>query len=158
MIEGAEGEEPTEVVSSSGITYDETAKYVTVNVIDPGDGKLVVESESYDTGEMAYFNNKYDGGTTEVSFDMLGSKTLVDEAGAAMAMTDGQFSFSVVDNATGQEVATGVSKADGSIDFGSIFYSYYTKADDSAAADDSASSDADASASSDADQSAGSER
>lgn len=113
---GASGQE------NKGITYD-TAQYdLTVTVTDNGDGTLSTSQELKKADgtvvESADFTNDYDGGTTPVDLtaELSATKVLT-----GRALQDGEFHFVVLDE-NNTEQATGRNNADGSITFGSLYY------------------------------------
>ena len=113
---GASGQE------NKGITYD-TAQYdLTVTVTDNGDGTLSTSQELKKADgtvvESADFTNDYDGGTTPVDLtaELSATKVLT-----GRTLQDGEFHFVVLDE-NNTEQATGRNNADGSITFGSLYY------------------------------------
>ena len=95
-----------------GYTYDDKTLEVTVAVTDNGQGQLVANA-SYSSEEG--FTNTYKAAAT--SLVVKASKKL---AGATLAAD--QFTFELVDKATGEVVATAKNKADGSVDFPALNY------------------------------------
>ena len=97
---------------AAGYTYDSKTFEVTVDVTDNGQGQLVA-SPNYVT--PAEFSNSYQA--TATSLVVKASKKL---SGATLAAD--QFTFELVDKATGQVVATAKNKADGSVDFPALSF------------------------------------
>ena len=97
---------------AAGYTYDAKEVEVTVAVTDNGQGQLVANA-TYSSEEA--FTNTYKAAAT--SLVIKASKKL---AGATLAAD--QFTFELVDKATGQVVETAKNKADGSIEFPALNY------------------------------------
>ena len=97
---------------AAGYTYDSKTFEVTVDVTDNGQGQLVA-SPNYVT--PAEFSNSYQA--TATSLVVKASKKL---SGATLAAD--QFTFELVDKATGQVVATAKNKADGSVEFPALSF------------------------------------
>ena len=95
-----------------GYTYDDKTLEVTVAVSDNGQGQLVANA-TYSSEEG--FTNTYKAAAT--SLVVKASKKL---AGATLAAD--QFTFELVDKATGQVVGTAKNKADGSVEFPALNY------------------------------------
>lgn len=93
-----------------GVTYTNASYTATVTVTDDGNGNLVT-SVSY--SEPVVFTNHYIARGTSIT--PLGQKTLI-----GREMADNEFSFVITEN--GNVVATGLSKADGTIAFTAIHY------------------------------------
>ena len=99
--------------SLPGVTYDTEAKTVKVVVKDNGKGSLVVDSVTPDEAPRFTFENKYEPKTAESSFT-------VKKEFAGHSMKDGDFTFALIDEATGKTVATAKNKADGTVTFSGI--------------------------------------
>lgn len=97
---------------AAGYTYDAKEVEVTVDVTDNGQGQLVANA-TYSSEEG--FTNTYKAAAT--SLVVKASKKL---AGATLAAD--QFTFELVDKATGQVVGTAKNKADGSVEFPALNY------------------------------------
>ena len=97
---------------AAGYTYDAKEVEVAVAVTDDGQGQLVANA-TYSSEEG--FTNTYKAAAT--SLVVKASKKL---AGATLAAD--QFTFELVDKATGQVVGTAKNKADGSIEFPALNY------------------------------------
>ena len=97
---------------AAGYTYDAKEVEVTVAVTDNGQGQLVANA-TYSSEEG--FTNTYKAAAT--SLVVKASKKL---AGATLAAD--QFTFELVDKATGQVVGTAKNKADGSIEFPALSF------------------------------------
>ena len=97
---------------AAGYTYDAKEVEVIVDVTDNGQGQLVANA-TYSSEEG--FTNTYKAAAT--SLVVKASKKL---AGATLAAD--QFTFELVDKATGQVVGTAKNKADGSIEFPALNY------------------------------------
>ena len=97
---------------AAGYSYDAKEVEVTVAVTDNGQGQLVANA-TYSSEEG--FTNTYKAAAT--SLVVKASKKL---AGATLAAD--QFTFELVDKATGQVVATAKNKADGSVEFPAVNY------------------------------------
>ncbi len=131
-----------------GINPDAGSYHVTVEVTDPALGQLtgrvsMVRSGSSGAAEEALFDNEYSVQPTNLTLE--GSKVFTDlSTQQAKAMTDGRFTFRVLENGT--QVATGKSRADGTIAFDAIEYTEagvhtYTVVEDNPNADDGVSYD-----------------
>ena len=110
-------------VKAGGIGYDAGEYHITVNVSDPGDGKLVAMLTMYRPGTgnttTAVFTNAYTVEPTTVTLE--GTKSYINSVtNAPMIMTDGMFSFLVMEGDS--LVATGSNLADGTIEFTPIRY------------------------------------
>lgn len=108
---------------AGGIGYDAGEYHITVNVSDPGEGKLVATVTMYRPGTgnttTAVFTNVYS--VEPATITLQGSKTLTNTSnGQPKAMKDGDFTFVVLEGDA--LVTTGVSKADGTIEFQPIRY------------------------------------
>jgi len=90
-----------------GVTYTNVTYTATVTVTDNGEGSLVANI-SYSA--PMEFVNSYKADSTSAIFQ--GTKELT-----GRPMTDNEFSFIVINKATGKIVSTGLSKANGSITF-----------------------------------------
>ena len=97
---------------AAGYTYDAKEVEVAVAVTDDGQGQLVA-SPTYATS--AEFSNSYQAAATSLVL-----KTSKKLSGATLAAD--QFTFELVDKATGQVVATAKNKADGSVAFPAVNY------------------------------------
>ena len=97
---------------AAGYTYDAKEVEVTVAVTDNGQGQLVANA-TYSSEEA--FTNTYKA--TATSLVVKASKKL---SGATLAAD--QFTFELVDKATGQVVATAKNKADGSVEFPALSF------------------------------------
>ena len=97
---------------AAGYTYDAKEVEVTVDVTDNGQGQLVANA-TYSSEEG--FTNTYKAAAS--SLVVKASKKL---AGATLAAD--QFTFELVDKATGQVVGTAKNKADGSVEFPALNY------------------------------------
>ena len=97
---------------AAGYTYDAKEVEVAVAVTDDGQGQLVA-SPTYAT--PAEFSNSYQAAATSLVL-----KTSKKLSGATLAAD--QFTFELVDKATGQVVATAKNKADGSVAFPAVNY------------------------------------
>ena len=97
---------------AAGYTYDAKEVEVIVDVTDNGQGQLVANA-TYSSEEG--FTNTYKAAAT--SLVVKASKKL---AGATLAAD--QFTFELVDKATGQVVGTAKNKADGSVEFPALNY------------------------------------
>ncbi|WP_303765521.1 FctA domain-containing protein [Abiotrophia defectiva] len=95
-----------------GYTYDSKTFEVTVDVTDNGQGQLVA-SPTYVT--PAEFSNSYQAAATSLVL-----KTSKKLTGSTLAAD--QFTFELVDKATGQVVGTAKNKADGSVEFPALNY------------------------------------
>ena len=97
---------------AAGYTYDAKEVEVAVAVTDDGQGQLVA-SPTYAT--PAEFSNSYQAAATSLVL-----KTSKKLSGATLAAD--QFTFELVDKATGQVVGTAKNKADGSVEFPALNY------------------------------------
>ncbi len=108
---------------AGGVGYDAGEYHITVNVSDPGDGKLVATTNIYrpGTGNMstAIFTNIYTVEPTEITLE--GTKSYKHSlTNQDLPMEDEQFAFLVLE---GENLAaTGYNKADGTIVFTPIRY------------------------------------
>ena len=100
-----------------GITYDESAKTVTVHVADTGDGKLAVTYDGEDTYAGAAFANKYEAQKAKAA---LGATKVL----AGGEISDGQFAFTLrgTSENTADVEQTATNGADGSVAFGEFEY------------------------------------
>ena len=110
-------------VKAGGVGYDAGEYHITVNVSDPGDGKLAATVTMYRPGTgnttTAVFTNVYAVEPTTIT--LRGNKTLINTStGLPKAMEDGDFTFAVLEN--DKLVTTGSNKADGTIEFQPIRY------------------------------------
>ena len=106
--------------ADGGITYDATTYTLELTVQPNGDGTytytpVYTNNQTGETPDQAYFTNQYD--SVGAFVNLSATKTITAPHTAA------GFRFVVVDGATDQQVATGTSKADGSVAFNTIFYS-----------------------------------
>ncbi len=108
---------------AGGVGYDAGEYHITVNVSDPGDGKLVATTTIYRPGSgnmgTAIFTNTYTVEPTEITLE--GTKTYKNSlTNQDLPMEDEQFAFLVLE---GENLAaTGYNKADGTIVFSPIRY------------------------------------
>ena len=104
---------PADADKLSGVTYDTTVVHVTVTVANENGHLVATPAYTYGDGQQGNtFKNTY---AAKGSLTLTGTKTLLHKS-----LTDGAFSFVVTEN--GSQVATGTSKADGSIAFTPIEY------------------------------------
>lgn len=118
-----------------GIHYDAGEYHITVNVSDPGNGRLVAMVSAYRPGTgnigsatfpntsgqtvTAPFTNGYTAKPATLTLE--GTKSFTNTAtNLPMTMAEGDFSFLVLEN--DDVVATGYNKADGTIAFSAITY------------------------------------
>ena len=97
--------------SLGGITYDTTVYTVTVTVTDNGEGKLIAATSISENSLL--FTNTYN--TTSASATIGGEKEY------NKTLTDGMFSFNLVDNATGSIIET-VKNAGNKFSFSALNY------------------------------------
>ena len=107
--------------AQGGITYDATTYTLELTVEPDGNGTYSFTAVYTNdvTGEVvdkAYFTNEY--ASVGTSIDLSATKTITAPHTAA------GFRFAVVDDATGEQVATGASDANGAVAFNTIYYSY----------------------------------
>ena len=106
-----------------GITYDTAVYTLEISVSDPGTGALTIEHAIYRApdgttlGGAPTFANVYDGGIAQLTLSA--SKTL-----EGRDLSANEFSFVLVDQDTGQEVATATSDANGNVVFSTLTYHY----------------------------------
>jgi len=110
-------------VEAGGVGYDAGEYHITVNVSDPGDGKLAAQVTMYRPGagnaSVATFTNAYDVESTTVT--LTGTKTFINSVtDEPIAMQEGQFSFLVLEG--DHPVSSGYNLADGTIVFTPIRY------------------------------------
>ena len=104
----------------AGITYDETAYNVVVNVTDPGDGQLVATVE-YKKGETAVepdevvFRNTYKA--KDAQLNLIGKKTLT----GGRVLKEGEFSF-VLKGSDGKVIETVKNGANGAFAFETLTF------------------------------------
>lgn len=109
---------------AGGIGYDAGAYHITVNVSDPGNGKLAAMMTMYRPGtgntDTATFTNTYSVAPTTIT--LTGSKRYINSAtNQPIAMNEGDFTFLVLDE-NDAVAATGYNKANGTIEFTEITY------------------------------------
>ena len=110
-------------VKAGGIGYDAGEYHITVNVSDPGNGRLIAMVSMYRPGTgnttTALFTNAYSVEPVFVTLE--GTKTYTNSlTNAPMGMDEGMFSFLVMEG--DNLVSTGYNLADGTIKFASIRY------------------------------------
>lgn len=113
---------------AGGIGYDAGEYHITVNVTDPGEGKLSALVTIYRPGtgntDKATFTNVYTVAPTTVTLE--GTKTFINTTtNRPMPMEGGEFQFVVLEGAVLEQakvVSTGTNKADGTIEFTPIRY------------------------------------
>ncbi len=113
---------------AGGIGYDAGEYHITVNVSDPGEGKLVAQTTIYRPGTgnttTAVFTNVYKVEPTTATLE--GNKTFTNTSNnQPMTMAGGEFQFLVLEGAdlsTAKIVTTGTNRADGTIEFLPITY------------------------------------
>ena len=111
----------TETGSVPGITNDGEAKTVTVTLSQNDDGSLSARVGG--EGPAFTFTNSY--GVEELVSsvtDQISVKKTLGGPSGGRPMTDGEFNFKLVDAATGETVATGTNKADGTVTLSPITY------------------------------------
>ena len=104
--------------SQGGVTYDKTVYTVEVTVTDNGDGTLTAVAAvtgGKNDGKIV-FTNTYHAGTASV--DVTAKKELTGKT-----LTEGEFSFVLVNKANKDEQYTASNKADGSIVFQNLTFS-----------------------------------
>lgn len=104
---------PADADKLPGVTYDTTVVRVTV-AVDNENGALVA-TPTYTYGDSQQGNTFKNTYGAQGSIKLTGTKTLKNQS-----LADGEFSFVVTENGT--QVATGTSKADGTIAFTPIEY------------------------------------
>ncbi len=109
--------------NAGGVGYDAGEYHITVNVSDPGEGKLVALVTMYRPGTgnttTAIFTNVYTVESTTITLQ--GNKSFINTSNnQPMDMEDGEFTFVVLENE--ELVTTGISKANGTIEFQPIRY------------------------------------
>lgn len=104
---------PTDADKLPGVSYDTTVVHVTVTVANENGTLVATPTYTYgDSQQGNTFKNTY---SAKGSIKLSGTKTLENQS-----LADDEFSFVVTEN--GKQVATGTSKADGTIVFTPIKY------------------------------------
>ena len=102
---------PQDDAARGGVTYDDSAQPVTINVADNGRGQLEATA-SYDNGGIAFTNSYEAQGSAAVEV----RKAFRSAAGQALPLAEGQFSFTLSD-ADGNVVGQATNGSDGTVRF-----------------------------------------
>ncbi len=103
---------------AGGYIYDDTVYDVTVKVTDDGNGKLIATITGLnEDGSGADFENSYKADSTAVTFS--GIKTMT---GDKKTLNAGDFTFTLIDKESGDEIESVSNDADGNFAFTEITY------------------------------------